>query len=73
MSADAMMALIAALCVGRWLTLRELCVLLDRTERQLRTHIGRLVDQGQLRLQFPHQPNHPQQAYRAADPSEVSR
>jgi ATP-dependent DNA helicase RecG len=66
LSPGAMTALIAALCVGRWLTLRELSVLLDRTERQLRTHVSRLVERSHLQLQFPHQPSHPQQAYQAA-------
>lgn len=53
------------LCRGRELTLRQLAELLERESGGLqRCTLRPMVQGGQLRLQFPDNPNHPKQAYR---------
>ncbi|SMC79769.1 hypothetical protein SAMN02746065_110120 [Desulfocicer vacuolatum DSM 3385] len=56
--------LICSLCNGRFLGLKVLAVLLDRSESYLRQgHLNPLVEQGRLRRAFPTTPNDPRQAY----------
>lgn len=59
-------AAIVALCGWRELGTDELVTLLARRADTVRSYLTRLVQQGRLRQRFPQQPNHPQQAYRAA-------
>lgn len=62
------------LCAGRFLSLRELSILLQRKPDTLRDrYITALVRSGALELRHPGKPNHPDQAYRATpDPSASS-
>jgi hypothetical protein len=54
------------LCSGRYLELRTLAKLLDRSSDSLRNHyINPLIKEGRLEPRFPERPNHPNQAYRA--------
>lgn len=56
--------MIVRLCCERPLRLKELAALLERTPDGLRTnYLGKLVDEGKIRLKYPDQPNHPRQAY----------
>ncbi|MCK7607763.1 transcriptional regulator [Geobacillus stearothermophilus] len=56
--------MIVRLCCERPLRLKELATLLERTPDGLRTnYLGKLVDEGKIRLKYPDQPNHPRQAY----------
>jgi len=57
------------LCSGRFLSLRELAELLNRSPEALRNeYISKMVRAGQLELRHPENPRHRQQAYRAAVP-----
>ena len=54
------------LCSGRYLELRTLAKLLDRSSDSLRNHyINPLIREGRLEPRFSERPNHPNQAYRA--------
>lgn len=56
---------ILALCRGRFLSLRDLSVLLNRQQESLRgAYISQMVRDGSLELLHPEAPNHPSQAYR---------
>ena len=56
---------ILQLCADDYLELRALAKLLNRSSETLRTHyVIPLVERGQLKLRFPDQLNHPQQAYK---------
>ncbi|NNU83621.1 transcriptional regulator [Geobacillus sp. BMUD] len=60
--------LIVRLCRERPLRLKELAELLERTPDGLRNnYLGKLLEEGKIRLKYPDQPNHPRQAYMAAD------
>jgi predicted HTH transcriptional regulator len=60
-------ALIVDLCRGRFVTLKDLAVALDRSESSLRKHyLNPLVEQGRLARRYP-VPSHPQQAYITPD------
>ena len=57
--------LILQLCAIKSFKLPELAFLLKRTEHYVRLHyLMPLIKSGKLEYLFPHQPNHPQQAYR---------
>ena len=57
--------LILQLCVIKSFKLPELAFLLKRTEHYVRLHyLMPLIKSGKLEYVFPHQPNHPQQAYK---------
>lgn len=61
-----MQALVLRLCDGRWLTSKELAILLSRDAENLQGRIlTGLVKKGLLELRFPDVPNRPDQAYRA--------
>lgn len=61
-----MEALVLRLCEGRWLTSKELAVLLSRDAENLQSRIlGGMVKRQQLELRFPDVPNRPDQAYRS--------
>jgi len=56
---------ILQLCADDYLELRALAKLLNRSSETLRTHyVIPLVERDQLKLRFPDQLNHPQQAYK---------
>jgi len=58
--------LIAKLCSGRWLTAKDLGVLLGRDPENLQTRIlTAMVREGHLKLRFPDVPNRPDQAYQS--------
>jgi hypothetical protein len=60
-----MRRLIRTLCQRRDLTFRQLATLLDREAGGLqRWYLRPMVQDGQLVMQFPDNPNHPKQAYR---------
>jgi ATP-dependent DNA helicase RecG len=60
-----MRGLIRTLCQHRDLTFRQLATLLNREAGGLqRWHLRPMVQDGQLVMQFPDNPNHPKQAYR---------
>jgi ATP-dependent DNA helicase RecG len=47
--------------------LKELAMLLERTPDGLRNnYLGKLIEEGKIRLKYPDQPNHPKQAYMKA-------
>ena len=61
-------AAILALFENRIVTGVELAETLHRSAETLRAHyIRKLVREGKLRVQFPDQPTHPAQAYRATE------
>jgi ATP-dependent DNA helicase RecG len=56
------------LCRGRFLTLRELSELLQRSPKNLgERHVAPLVRAGKLELRYPDVPNHRQQRYRTVE------
>ncbi len=58
---------ILQLCSGRFLSLKEISVLLARKPSALRDeYVSKLVRSGRLELRFPQIINHPKQAYRTA-------
>lgn len=62
---DLMHKIIRELCLERYLTLRKLADLLNREAGGLqRWTLRQMVQEGELLLQFPDNPNHPKQAYR---------
>ncbi|MEE4381450.1 MAG: RNA-binding domain-containing protein [Pseudomonadales bacterium] len=59
---------ILALCSGRALELRALADLLNRSPDSVRNHyVAPMLREGLLQARYPNQPNHPGQAYIAAD------
>jgi ATP-dependent DNA helicase RecG len=59
--------IILQLCAQRPLMLKELAMLLERTPDGLRNnYLGKLIEEGKIRLKYPDQPNHPKQAYMKA-------
>jgi ATP-dependent DNA helicase RecG len=59
--------IILQLCAQRPLMLKELAALLERTPDGLRNnYLGKLLEEGKIRLKYPDQPNHPKQAYMKA-------
>lgn len=71
LQADIRAAIVTA-CRGRFQTLQQLAALLNRSPRTLQQHYVRhLVADRVLVLRHPEQPNHPEQAYRAADAEEA--
>lgn len=61
---------IEALCSWREMPLEKLARRLGRTRDTVRDYAKRMLKAGRLRLKYPQQPNHPQQAYRAAKEAE---
>ena len=58
--------LILELCQNQFLSLQDLCRLLDRKPPTLRNHyLTHMVGDGRLEMKFADRPAHPQQAYRA--------
>jgi ATP-dependent DNA helicase RecG len=56
-------------CRDEFVPLPELAAALNRSPQALRIHhLAEMVESGQLELRHPGKPNHPSQAYRAADP-----
>ncbi|MBB6282995.1 transcriptional regulator [Geobacillus subterraneus] len=56
--------IIVRLCCEQPLRLKELAALLERTPDGLRNnYLGKLLEEGKIRLKYPDQPNHPRQAY----------
>jgi ATP-dependent DNA helicase RecG len=61
---------ILELCQGRWLTTIELGQLMGRNPDGLRSRfLSQMVRHGLLQLRYPDKPNHTDQAYTAAKPS----
>ncbi|RPH56082.1 hypothetical protein EHM82_04065 [bacterium] len=55
-------------CSERFVPLTELAEALNRSPETLRTHyLAEMVESGELELRHPGKPNHPDQAYRAAE------
>ena len=63
-----MRAVILELCSGRYLSLTDLAGLLARKPENLRNKtLTPMIREGLLRFRHPEQPNHPDQAYTAAE------
>ena len=59
-------AIIRQLCSGQYLTADEIGALMDRGKDKLQKNfLSEMVDSGELKLRFPNQPTHPDQAYQA--------
>ncbi len=59
--------IILELCSQHYLQLRTLAELLGRGPDSIRNHyVSPMLERGLLKLRYPEQPNHPQQAYRTA-------
>jgi len=55
---------ILSLCRGRYLSLRDLSALLNRTAETLRDgYVSKMVREGALELRYPDKPSHSNQAY----------
>jgi ATP-dependent DNA helicase RecG len=58
--------IILQLCAEKYLLLKTIAELLDRSPETIRTHyINSLFKQGSIELKYPEQLNHPEQAYRS--------
>lgn len=57
---------IEALCRWRELGADDIAAIIGRRRDTIRDYLARMVRDGRLALKYPEQPNHPQQAYRAA-------
>ncbi len=63
---EVMKQTIQSLCTEGFLTLQQLSILLGRAPKGLQEdHLRPMLEEGQLRLRFPENPTHPQQAYRS--------
>ncbi|WP_019498368.1 ATP-binding protein [Pseudanabaena sp. PCC 6802] len=63
---DQMRSTILQLCTDRFLLLKALAELLNRSPDTLRTHyLNPMLQERSLELKYPEQPSHPQQAYKA--------
>jgi len=61
---------ILLLCSDQFLPITDLASLLHRNGRVLRTnYLSPMLNEGLLRRRFPDDPNHPQQAYKTAQPT----
>lgn len=61
-------AALLQLCAGRFLTAEQLGALLNRGAANLRQrYLQPLLEQGRMRLKYPHQPTRPDQAYTAVE------
>ena len=59
-------AIIRQLCSGQYLTADEIGSLMNRGKDKLQKNVlSEMVDSGELKLRFPNQPTHPDQAYTA--------
>ncbi len=57
--------IILAICAEDYVSLRTVADLLQRDPNSIRNHyVNPMVGEGQLELRYPHQPNHPSQAYK---------
>ena len=62
-----MQNVILQLCTDRFLYLKALAELLNRSPDALRTHyLNPMLQQGLIKLRYPEQASHPQQAYKSA-------
>lgn len=67
-------AAILEVCRGAYLTPREIADRLNRKPRTIQDHyLPKLVGQGLLRLKYPSEPNHPEQAYGTIPPGDVGQ
>lgn len=65
-SPELMRNTIIKLCSDEYLLLKSLSELLLRSPDTIRTHyVNPMLDEGLLKLRYPEQPKHPQQAYKA--------
>jgi len=65
---ETMQATLLRLCQGRFLTLRQLSELLQRSPKNIgERHVAPLVKAGKLELRYPNVPNHRQQGYRTVE------
>lgn len=65
---ETMQATLLQLCQGRFLTLRQLSELLQRSPKNIgERHVAPLVKAGKLELRYPNVPNHRQQGYRTVE------
>ncbi len=65
---DAMQEVVLELCRGRFLTLRELSDLVNRSPKNLgERQVAPLVKAGKLELRYPNVPNHSLQSYRTVE------
>ncbi|WP_348814897.1 putative DNA binding domain-containing protein [Halomonas sp. H10-59] len=65
---ETMQATLLKLCQGRFLTLRQLSELLQRSPKNIgERHVAPLVKAGKLELRYPNVPNHRQQGYRTVE------
>ncbi|WP_280549981.1 ATP-binding protein [Halomonas sp. 11-S5] len=65
---EAMQTTLLKLCRGRYLTLRQLSELLQRSPKNIgERHVAPLVKAGKLELRYPNVPNHRQQGYRTVE------
>ena len=64
-SPELMRNTILKLCSERYLTVKRLAELLNRSSETIRTHfINPMLSEKLLELKYPDEPTHPQQAYR---------
>lgn len=68
---DTRSEIIVSLCRRAPLSVRDLSVLLDRSEAYIGDAIRPLVNSGQLTFLYPDQPRHPRQKYMAASEVEI--
>ncbi|MDY7002527.1 MAG: putative DNA binding domain-containing protein [Cyanobacteriota bacterium] len=62
---ELMRTTILNLCSNKYINLKTLAELLDRSPDTIRTHyLNPMLEEGSLELQYPNQPSHPQQAYK---------
>ena len=60
------------LCHDRFLTARELGMLVDRDPENLqKRHLAEMLTSGKLSLRFPDERNHPEQAYKSANDGQL--
>lgn len=71
--AELVRGVILKLCSGRFLSLRELSVLLDRGQEGVRDRfVSKMEREGLLELRYPDQRSHRDQAYRTVDRNKLS-
>ncbi len=59
---------VLSLCRGKFVSIKQLAQMLNRTPDTLRVHyINRLVNKRLLKARHPQQPNHPEQAYQTVE------
>lgn len=66
---EKMNSMILDLCRWKELTLKELAAIIQRNEKYMSQIVTPLRESGQLEYTIPEMPNHPDQAYKAANPN----